>query len=271
MLWAEPVRGAGGKISMLQGLRLLLVITTGLAFYWPAVADSPLVLVNDPYPPYIGENLPKKGLAAELAEKAFDRAGYKIRIEIMPWARALAETKEGLHDALICAWFSEERNQFLHFSQPYAISRVKFIHHKLEVIPYQTLADLKGKNIAVIRGYAYSDEFLHAPDLKKIETASFETAMRMVVDRRADLTLEEERVAAYIIKGYLPENVGQVEFLQPALTNNPLHIAVSRKRNDHQDIVDRFNRALATMKSDGSFHTIYRNHGFEPDAEESRL
>jgi len=46
------------------------------------------------------------------------------------------------------------------------------------------------------------------------------------------------------------------------LSENTLHILVSLKHPEHQQIVERFERAIAAMKADGSYARLLRQHGF---------
>jgi len=60
-----------------------------------------------------------------------------------------------------------------------------------------------------------------------------------------------------------PEQVREaVTMVEPPLSENTLHILVSLKHPEHQQIVERFERAIAAMKADGSYARLLRQHGF---------
>jgi polar amino acid transport system substrate-binding protein len=52
-----------------------------------------------------------------------------------------------------------------------------------------------------------------------------------------------------------------VEFLPNPLSENSLHILVSLKNPDHEQIVAGFDREIAAMKEDGSYERLLRQHG----------
>ena len=53
-----------------------------------------------------------------------------------------------------------------------------------------------------------------------------------------------------------------VVLVEPPLSENTLHIMVSLKHPEHQQIVERFERSIAAMKADGSYQRLLRQHGF---------
>ncbi|MNE83324.1 hypothetical protein D3C80_1801320 [compost metagenome] len=53
-----------------------------------------------------------------------------------------------------------------------------------------------------------------------------------------------------------------MSFDEPPLGENSLHILVSLKHPQRQQIVQRFERAIVAMKADGSYARLLRQHGF---------
>ena len=52
-----------------------------------------------------------------------------------------------------------------------------------------------------------------------------------------------------------------VEFLPKPLSENGLHILVSLKNPQHEQIVAGFDRAILAMKADGTYARIMKRHG----------
>jgi polar amino acid transport system substrate-binding protein len=52
-----------------------------------------------------------------------------------------------------------------------------------------------------------------------------------------------------------------VDFLPKSLSENSLHVLVSLKRADHQQIVMDFDKAIADMKADGTYDKLIKLHG----------
>lgn len=225
-----------------------------------AVAQT-LRLAGDAWAPYADVSLLHDGLSTDLIRTALGRAGYDIEYEQVPWARAIHGLSEGRYDIVINAWYSEDRTRIGVFSAPYLINRLRFLKRKDASIDYQSLSQLHAYSIAIVRGYAYSPEFDADALLKKIPVASFSTAVRMLAAGRVELTVEDEYAARFALSREPADVQTSVEFLPKSLSENSLHMLVSVKRADHQQIVLDFDRAIADMKADGTYDKLIKLHG----------
>jgi polar amino acid transport system substrate-binding protein len=220
-----------------------------------------LRLVADAWPPFTDATLFNGGLATDIVSTALARAGYASDFEQVPWARALLGLGEGRYDVLVNAWFNEERTQLGQFSGEYLINRVRFLKRKEAPIEFSTLPQLYTYPIAVVRGYAYSPTFDQDVSLQKIPVHNFAMAVRMVAADRVKLTLEDEYVARYYLARESPKVRNAVEFLPKPLSENGLHILVSLKNPQHEQIVAGFDRAIVAMKADGTYARLMKRHG----------
>lgn len=66
-------------------------------------ATKEVRLLADPWCPHNCEDQAKPGYMVEIAKKAFEKHGYKVTYEIVPWARAVEEVKQGKADAIVGA------------------------------------------------------------------------------------------------------------------------------------------------------------------------
>lgn len=237
------------------------VALIGLLLLGQSVYAQKLRLVADVWPPFTDASLVNGGLATDIVTTALSRAGYASEFEQVPWARALLGVGEGRYDVLVNAWFNEARTRFGQFSGEYLLNRVRFIKRKDEPIEYDNLQQLHEYPIAVVRGYAYSAAFDEDPGLQKIPVHNFSMAVRMLAADRVKLTLEDEYVARYYLARESPRLRNSVEFLPQPLSENSLHILVSLKNPEHQQIVAGFDREIAAMKADGSYDRLLRQHG----------
>lgn len=226
-----------------------------------AAAESPLRLVADPWPPFNDATLLHNGLASDLVATALQRAGYATRYVQVPWERALQGVEKGTYDVLISAWYNDERATFGHYSQPYLTNRIRFLRRKGSQVEFAQLSDLYPYSIAVVRGYAYSSAFDKDSRLNKVGVAGFAMGARMLHAGRVQLTLEDELVARYHLSRSLAGIADQLEFLPQPLSESGLHILVSRRHAQHQQIVEAFNQAIEAMRADGSYAELFRRHG----------
>ena len=244
---------------MLRLHRALALI--GLLLLTQSAAAEKLRLVADLWPPFTDATLVNGGLATDIVSTALARAGYASDFEQVPWARALLGVGEGRYDVLVNAWYTEERTKLGQFSGEYLLNRVRFLKRKDAPIEYNNLQQLHTYPIAVVRGYAYSPAFDEDVALQKVPVHSFSMAVRMVAADRVKLTLEDEYVARYYLARESAKVRNSVEFLPKPLSENSLHILVSLKNPQHEQIVAGFDREIAEMKADGSYERLMKAHG----------
>lgn len=225
-----------------------------------ALAEK-LRLVADAWPPFTELGLPNGGLATDLVRTALARAGYPSEYVQAPWARALRGVGTGDYDVLVNAWFSQERLQLGAFSSPYLTNRIRLLKRRHSPIAFANLTDLQPFDIAVVRNYAYGPAFDSDTRLHKVQVSSFGSAARMLHAGRVSLTLEDEYVARYHLNREPPALRDALEFLPKALSENHLHILVSRHHPAQAQIVAAFNRAIEQMKADGSYRALFERHG----------
>ncbi|WP_095052573.1 ABC transporter substrate-binding protein [Pseudomonas sp. Irchel s3b2] len=233
----------------------------GLLLLTQSVAAQKLRLVADAWPPFTDATLVKGGLATDIVSTALARAGYASDFEQVPWARALFGIGEGRYDVLVNAWYTDERTKLGQFSGEYLLNRVRFLKRKDTPIEFSNLQQLHTYPIAVVRGYAYSQAFDDDMSLQKVPVHNFAMAVRMVAADRVKLTLEDEFVARYYLARESSKVRNAVEFLPKPLSENSLHILVSLKNPQHEQIVAGFDREIAAMKADGSYEKLLKQHG----------
>lgn len=243
----------------MTGLRTCLLSLVLLPLY--GVAAETLRLVADPWPPFNDQTLLNNGVASDLVSTALSRAGYTSTYAQVPWERAVRGLQQDIYDVLINAWYTDERATFGHYSQPYLINRIRFLQRKGSQISFKQLPDLYPYSIAVVRGYAYSSEFDQDSRLSKVGVGGFAMGARMLHARRVQLTLEDELVARFHLSRELASIRDQLEFLPQPLSENGLHILVSRNHPQHQQIAEAFNKAIEEMRVDGSYAQIFQRHG----------
>jgi len=237
------------------------LVLIGLLLLSHNAGAQKLRLVGDGWPPFTDSTLVNGGLATDIVSTALARAGYASEFEQVPWARAMLGISEGRYDVLVNAWYSEERTLIGQFSAEYLLNRVRFLKRKDAPVEFENLQQLYAYPIAVVRGYAYSKAFDEDPQMQKVPVHNFAMAVRMLAADRVKLTLEDEYVARYYLARESTKVRNAVEFLPKPLSENSLHILVSLKNPEHEQIVAGFDREIAAMKADGSYERLLKQHG----------
>ncbi|UCE90415.1 MAG: amino acid ABC transporter substrate-binding protein [Pseudomonadota bacterium] len=241
------------RFILLLGACMLLLSTT-------IATAAELKVATSTWPPYVDKNLEKNGLAVHIAMTALERAGHTPVLKIESWPRTLQGVNVGVYDVIAAAWYSDERAQAFTFSKPYLVNQIKFIKRKGAPIQFNSLADLKGRTIGIVQNYAYGAEFDQASGLIKIATNHVIQNLLRLSQGQIDLTLDDERVLHHELKQYMSQTADQFEILPKPLSENGLHIAVSKKNPAHKEIAAAFEKAIDKMKADGTYKAIIDLH-----------
>jgi len=222
-----------------------------------------ITAAGDPWPPFVDPQNPKEGLSLEIVRSALKSEGYSVKMNYVPWARAIKKVKEGKYDILPDTWFSPKRATYLKYSDPYASNSIKFIKKKNDNFEYNGIKSLKGKRIGIIRGYGYSKAFMNSKLFKKDVTSDLILNIKKLIKGRIDLTLEDEIVARIRIAQKNPKLIEKLSFSQKALSSENLYITCGLKNPRYKEIINAFNRGLKKIKADGTYNSIMATYGIK--------
>lgn len=155
------------------------------------------------YPPveFFDENGEYRGITADFIQRIHETFG--IRFEILrfeKWSDVVSATRQGNVDMWGAAAKTKDREKYMRFTEPYIRLPAVIIVHNNVSGPL-TMADLKGKQVAVIENYAthaYIEE--NYPFLDLVEVPDIETGLRDVAFRRVDSIVATNASAIYYIE-----------------------------------------------------------------------
>lgn len=220
-----------------------------------------LVLLTTEYAPYMSGNSADGGVALALGRAALERAGIAAEILFRPWARVLAEAERGGADGVLGIWHEASRERYLAYSQGLGISnRIGFIARVGSMIAVDDLPRLRqvpGLRIGTVRGYANPPRF---------EEMGFQTDLavddasnlRKLLAGRIDLVLIDKGVAFHLLQTQLQNVAAQFQWLEPAVADMPLHMALTRRRANHPAMLRDINRGLAELRESGEMARILK-------------
>lgn len=236
-------------------LVLSLTLLSSLIF-----AADPIRLVTGNYPPYEYEEAGEvKGLVVEVLKEAFARSHQPVEFKVVPWARALWMAQHGEADAVFATIKTPEREQLLNFSNESLIPLSSaFFVKKGSPIQYNgDLNALAEQNIGLLRQGSYGVAFDVAVKngiLKHPEfTTDTLTNIKKLIAGRIDL-MAGDRIGTLHL---LQQNklLDQVIVLSPEINTSPSYLAFN-KNKDHAATRDAIDKAIKTMKKDGSYQRI---------------
>lgn len=199
------------------------------------LADEAMVIVTEPYPPFVMQNPHHPGVLWLETKRAIESQGYKVELLLMPWARALAGAKQGSYDAIFAAFWTRERSQWFYYSDPIGTVNIGFfkLQHRKDILFAGDINSLASFKVGVTRGSAVNDEFDRARYLDRLEYASIVQGLHLLFKGRVDVIAEPYSVVMYHLQDEpaLRElhRHKEVEFLKPTLNTHDFYIAVSQK------------------------------------------
>jgi len=231
--------------------RIIAMILLTLAI--PAGATE-LQMTASTWPPYVSDQLYKKGIAIVLTEEALKRAGHDVSTTIEPWPAALEMTIAGRYDVITSLWHTEDRAEQLSFSEPLMKNYIVFIKRDDSGIVYNQRSDLDGLRIGVVADYAYSETPYDTAGIDISEAGSAQDNIKRLLAGELDLVLADGRVAAYEIDELIAGKA--LSIIRKPLVTRGLRVAVSKQHPDHAEIVAGINAGITQMQADGSYNAI---------------
>ena len=162
--------------------------------------NKPLKLVSTVWPPFTNvAGQPR--FALDLVETSLQRLGIPNSTAFVDADAYTPALMTGAYDGSAAAWKDAAREQAVIFSQPYLENRLILIAKKGGNVSAKSLAELKGRRIAVVEGYAYGDEAEKSGAIF-VRSKSEEDSLTLLLNGRADYTLMDDLVVRYIVSNY---------------------------------------------------------------------
>jgi polar amino acid transport system substrate-binding protein len=245
--------------------RLLLLLCLG-ALNGVAVQAAPptLVIATNEAPPYISAD-PQQSFLTDLLEEVAREMGVSFTFRFMPWPRCeLAADELQVWATLPYVPTPERENKFL-FSQPLFTKQTLLFYYSPDPWKFprtfQTLEALKPYRMGGVRSYFYEALFAQAGltlDLATTEELSF----KKLRAGRVDMVAAVDSVGwAVIRKSFTPEEQANFHTLETPLSTGSNFLMRSRRYPQAQQLMDRFDEALTTLRRNGLYKKVADRHG----------
>jgi polar amino acid transport system substrate-binding protein len=253
----NSAKGAGSLRSFLFALA---IATTDCGNAYPA--GLVLVAADSSPTAYVRDGKPS-GILVDVVTEAFRRTGEPFEVQVMPWARCLAEVRSGRVDGIFSVFKLPERTEFLTYTNVPVITQVLafFVPADSDVQFDGDIGKLGRLGIGTIRGTSYGlkvDSALKTgvwPTV--VETNNVDSLVGMLSLKRIDLAIGYRHVVleAARNRGYLDK----IRELSPGIDEIQSYLAFN-KQHDYSKVIADFDRALTSMKDDHSFEAIYEKY-----------
>lgn len=252
----------------MKPIRFFLSIWTLVLGSWLSVYSAPaeetITIATLEYAPWTGKNLKSNGFVNHVISEAFQRKGYTVKYTYLPWARGVAETKNGNYSALSYVYWSKDREKEFLLSDPISEEKIVFFHLKSNPMnDWKTLEDLKHYKIGATRGYTYTKEFWLAAKTKRLiveATHSDLQNFKKLLAGRIDIFPSGLVNGASILRKEFNASQSQLLTSHPKpLSETTGHLAFAKSRKNSENLLQIFNQGLAELRQSGLYDR-YRNN-----------
>lgn len=205
---------------------------------------SKLIVVGaDPFPPYqyYDEDGIIRGLDYERVKKAFENAGYKIKIFLDEWQKVEEAIINKKIDAAFQVQLTPEREKRYYFSGLLrnAITEVISGNKELGLKSYSEITEKK-LSVGVITNYAYGDAIDGIDASFKKSFNSQNELLKAINDMVVDIGVFDKGVKEYILK---KEGLNNIFSLKNLEFNRPLYVIFHDEK-----LRDEFNEGMKKIK-----------------------
>ena len=202
------------------------------------------------------------GYMVELAKAIFEPQGIKVDYQLMPWSRAIQETRIGKIDCVIGA-YKVSVPDFLFARQHWGNDETFF--YKLKSDPWVYKGDVKAlqnRKIGVISDYSYGETLDGVFKKLKVQGAkgdkALETNIMKIISKRIDTMIESEYVMdSKLAKLNLSE---QIVSAGNTLQGEPMYLACHPGSRRVQGFVEIVNRTMPNMQQSGELERILNKY-----------
>lgn len=232
--------------------RLLILAACLLLFTNTAFARETVRMTSLDWPPYTGADLEDGGAVFKVVKDAFERAGFELEVEFLPWKRAVFTAHSDDDVAgFFPEYYDESREKEFLFSLPVGFSPLGFVERSDMPIYWDKLEDLSGQRIGVVAGYVNTrrfDELVKKGVITTDEVVDDATNLHKLVAGRIDMAVMDRNVFEYLLAtdNFLHGYRGRLQFCEHPLEVRAVYVCF--KRTDRgKELLKQFNTAVGGM------------------------
>lgn len=256
----------------MKNILALLLITLGCIAMSAAAKAETITIAADPWCPYTCDPKSERpGFIVELAQQAFKKHNIEVKYVVQPWARAIAEAREGKLHAIAGA-SKGDAPDFVYPSVTQGEMGNAFYVKEGSAWRYTGLESLAKICVGAITDYSYSEAFnqyaeKHKNDPSKIQYASGDNPLDINVKKllagRIDAVIETTLVMKYYLATH-PEITGIIEAGHTAPSvEDKLYIAFSPQNPESKKYAKILSDETVAMRKSGELQTLLKAYNIE--------
>ncbi len=238
----------------------------GTAHAAEALPAAQVQLAADVWPPFTN-HFGKPRIATEIVHLALAKSGYEPTTKVLDHWTVPEDLKADKYDGCGSLWKSAEREAYLLFSKPYLESRLRLAGKKGSDVSVTDLSQLKGKRLALVKGYAYGELVDSLKGVKIVYGNDDVANLKMLISDDADYTLVDDLLIQYALKEHTEKCEEFLDFGQESLLISPIHLALRKNLPGAEKIIKQFDQTIRLMQADGTYNRILRINSISIDVD----
>ncbi|MDZ5474080.1 transporter substrate-binding domain-containing protein [Bacillus sp. 31A1R] len=198
------------------------------------------------------------GFDVDISSEIAKRLGVEVEFVATPWDGLIGGLKADKFDIIIAQMsITEERKKSVDFTDPYVETGGVLITRN-DTNDITKLEDIAGKKVGVGGGTTFEEVVRGVSDAKVQTYKNVNEYIQDLMNGRLDVIMNDQLVMGYNIKNQnLP-----IKITSDIVNKDLIGMAVKK---GNEDFISEVNKALAEMKKDGTYTTIYKKwFGVEP-------
>ena len=241
--------------------RALQVLAALLVAAWPAslaiAQDRVVHLSATDWPPYTGSDLIGGGASTTVVRRAFEKAGYQVKVFYDLWPKAIEMARKGSDDvvAYYPGYHCRHRAGFV-ASEPIGNGPLGFAEHVDAPLVWVSLDDIGERKLKIgtVAGYANTDEFdtkVGMGWIRAIPSQDDAESLRKLLRKRVDAAVIDKFVLEYLkaTDDTIKSDAAKLRFNERLLEDKTLYLCF-RDDEDGNRLRQAFDGGLEGIEAD---------------------
>lgn len=252
---------------MRKAILSLIVLSLALCIASTARAET-ITLVADEWAPYnMTPGSPREGYIVDIARKAFEAKGHTLMYRVVPWKRALEETRAGKFNGVIGASRTDATG-FIFPEEELAVNRLTFMTAATSRWTFTKRDDVRTIRLGVIEGYDYRAWLMsyireEHQDQEQVQimhgNTPLEQNIRKLLSGRLDAVVDSENALLFTSRNMGVRN--QVRIAGRDSEPAYIHVAFSPALKESRTHAIILSEGIRRMRADGSLKKILDSYG----------
>jgi len=250
-------------MKMRKYTKILLLLTFFSFLSTSLTANDTIRISNGEWPPFLSKDLKKYGVTSHVVQEAFALENIEVTYEWYPWKRALHLAGIGELNASIGWSKTKDREKDFLFSDVILNGDVVFFHLKEQKFDWNDFNDLKNIRVGSILDYKYDNKIAEIKQIKNtdiFEVIDEKKLFQMLLKGRFHAVIINLDVGYGILNKYFSaKEMAEITYHKKVFHNEKSRLLFSKKIKDNKVLMEKFNKGLQRLKSNGKFEEYYKN------------